>query len=120
MQRREELASVLLPSQLLYIGDSGNSRIVVYDVETLTVVREFGEAGDAEDGTFVPGVLRLTLGMCVDDTHKEVYVVDGHTHRISVFSTSNGRFLRVIGRPGNGPGEFKSPFDALVVRGMLV
>ena len=31
-----------LPSRLLYVGDSGNSRVVAYDVDTLTEVRAFG------------------------------------------------------------------------------
>ena len=39
---------------------------------------------------------------------------------ISVFASSNGKFVRCIGQPGTGPGEFKSPFDALIVRGRLV
>lgn len=108
-----------LPSRLLYVGDSGNSRVVAYDVDTLTEVRAFGHAGE-NDGAFTPGVLQLALAVCVDEKRGEVYVVDGHTHRISVFAASSGRYIRCVGRPGKGPGEFKSPFDALIVKGMLV
>ncbi len=38
----------------------------------------------------------------------DILVLDGSKKQISVFS-STGEFIRVIGRPGNGPGEFLKP-----------
>ena len=114
------VAGPRLPQKILWVGDSGHSRVVAYDAETLSVILEFGESTGENDGVFAPGRLQLTLGLCVDEEHGEVFVVDGHFERISVFASSNGKFVRCIGQPGTGPGEFKSPFDALIVRGRLV
>ena len=52
----------------------------------------------------------------VTDVNGDVYVAESHTDvtdpnlvgRISVFDRS-GKFLRVIGRTGTGPGEFRTP-----------
>jgi hypothetical protein len=106
-----------LPETLVFVCDSGNGRVLSMDVETGEVVRAIGQKG-ACDGTFVGGHLELPLGLCA--FAGEIFVVDGHTHRVSVFSATSGAYLRCIGVPGNGVGELQSPFDAEVVRGMLV
>lgn len=107
-----------LPEQLLFICDSGNGRIMAYDTDTFAHVRSIGKRADPHSGEFVAGDLALPLGLCA---HRgEVYVCDGHKHRISVFRASSGAFVRAIGEPGTGPGQMKSPFGVLVVRGMLV
>ena len=43
-------------------------------------------------------------GLAVDD-NEEIYVADSQATQIRVFDT-NGKFLRTIGRKGQGPGEF--------------
>ena len=107
-----------LPEQLLFICDSGNGRILAYDTATFAHVRSIGRQSDPHTADFVEGELALPLGVCA---HRgDIYVVDGHKHRISVFKASSGAFLRSIGGPGSKPGQLKSPFGALVVRGMLV
>jgi sugar lactone lactonase YvrE len=64
----------------------------------------------------------------VTDQNGDIYVAESHTDvedpnlvgRISVFD-KNGKFLRVIGKTGTGPGEFRTPhaleFDS---RGRLI
>jgi hypothetical protein len=42
------------------------------------------------------------------DRQGNIYVLDGGNIRIQVFD-KNGRYLRTIGRKGQGPGEFQSP-----------
>jgi DNA-binding beta-propeller fold protein YncE len=38
-----------------------------------------------------------------------LYVTDACNHRIDVFTT-DGRFLRTMGKIGSGPGEFRFPY----------
>ena len=87
--------------------------------------------GDAvpEAEPTMPGTLHMPTGIC---SHEGlVYVVDAYEHCVTVFRASSGAYVRTIGGPsacagmpiGIGEkefGRFKSPLDALVVRGMLV
>jgi len=42
------------------------------------------------------------------DTEGNIYVLDSGNHRLQVFDKS-GKYLRTIGKRGQGPGEFNSP-----------
>ena len=63
-----------------------------------------------------PGALTDPTDVVTDPRTGDVYVAESHTDvadpnlvaRISVFDRS-GKFLRVIGRTGTGPGEFRTP-----------
>ncbi len=75
-----------------------------------------------------PEALTEPTDVVTDPTNGDVYVAESHTSvtdpdlvgRISVFD-KNGKFLRVIGKTGTGPGEFRTPhaveFDS---RGRLI
>jgi DNA-binding beta-propeller fold protein YncE len=75
-----------------------------------------------------PEALTDPTDVVTDPTNGDVYVAESHTDvsdpnlvgRISVFDR-NGKFLRVVGKTGTGPGEFRTPhaleFDS---RGRLV
>ena len=60
--------------------------------------------------------LNMPAGVAVDPANGDVYVAESHMNvedpnlvgRISVFDR-NGKFLRVIGKTGTGPGEFRTP-----------
>lgn len=60
--------------------------------------------GDTEDEDQFFGLL---MGLLVDDEGR-VYLLDKALHEIKVFS-SDGEFLRTLGREGEGPGEFRRP-----------
>ena len=47
------------------------------------------------------------------DSEGNVYVADRHNHRIQVF-TSEGIFLRMFGKYGEGSGELKRPMAVAV------
>lgn len=49
-------------------------------------------------------------GGIATDSQGNIYIVDGGNHRIQKFR-SDGQFLQTIGRKGQGPGEFESPYD---------
>ncbi len=63
-----------------------------------------------------PEALTEPTDVVTDPGNGDVYVAESHTDvadanlvaRISVFD-KNGKFLRVIGRTGTGPGEFRTP-----------
>jgi DNA-binding beta-propeller fold protein YncE len=63
-----------------------------------------------------PEALTEPTDVLTDPSNGDVYVAESHTNvedpnlvgRISVFDR-NGRFLRVIGKTGTGPGEFRTP-----------
>ncbi len=63
-----------------------------------------------------PDALTEPTDVLTDPANGDVYVAESHTNvedpnlvaRISVFDR-NGRFLRVIGKTGTGPGEFRTP-----------
>ena len=63
-----------------------------------------------------PAALTDPTAVVTDPANGDVYIAESHTDvtdpnlvaRISVFD-KNGRFLRVIGRAGTGPGEFRTP-----------
>jgi DNA-binding beta-propeller fold protein YncE len=63
-----------------------------------------------------PDALTDPTDVVTDPANGDVYVAESHTNvadpnlvgRITVFDR-NGKFLRVIGRTGAGPGEFRTP-----------
>jgi DNA-binding beta-propeller fold protein YncE len=75
-----------------------------------------------------PAALTEPTDVVTDPANGDVYVAESHTDvatpdlvaRISVFDR-NGKFLRIIGKTGTGPGEFRTPhaleFDS---RGRLI
>jgi hypothetical protein len=92
--------------------------------DTLVVRTESGSVWGAES-TLVPevsigeiegdleylfGSVR-SLAVARDGT---IYVVDGQVPDLRAFD-ADGRFLRTLGRPGEGPGEIKSPDGGLAI-----
>ena len=56
------------------------------------------------DGSLNP----LPWGIVADPAAERVYIADGMGKRVAVFDAA-GRFLRTLGRAGEGPGEFQGP-----------
>lgn len=98
----------------LYVADSGNHRIQVFDSETGEFITGWGEFG-AE-----PGQFNEPWGIAV--TEDAVFVADTWNHRIQKF-TLDGELLAVYGRSGrpadepetNGLGLFFGPRDILAL-----
>jgi len=78
-------AVALGPAGELYVTDTGNKRVQVFDTEGL-FLREFGGAGSG------PGQLDEPVGIAVNAAG-EVYVADTWNERVQVF-TSAGEYLR--------------------------
>ncbi len=54
------------------------------------------------------GVLKRPTGLAYDALHKRIFVADTYAHDIKVFD-DEGQLLKVIGRQGEGDGEFNFP-----------
>ena len=80
------------------------------DGKALMTLGKPGAKGDPPDALTEPN------DVVTDPSNGDVYVAESHTNvddpklvgRISVFDR-NGNFLRVIGKTGTGPGEFRTP-----------
>jgi DNA-binding beta-propeller fold protein YncE len=59
-------------------------------------------------GEFGQDILKRPTGLARDAVRGRVYVADTHAHDIKVFD-DNGNLLKVIGRRGEGDGEFNFP-----------
>ncbi|NOR15646.1 MAG: 6-bladed beta-propeller [Candidatus Aminicenantes bacterium] len=76
-----------LKQSLVYIADSGNQRIVVFDLDG-NFVRTLGQKGQG------PGEFNNPTGLCVDDNSR-IVVADYQNNRIQIFSPE-GKFLQNI------------------------
>ncbi|MDJ0756986.1 MAG: TIGR03663 family protein [Ardenticatenaceae bacterium] len=99
------------PDGMLYVADSGNHRIAIFD-ESGNFVSEFGEFGQEA------GMLNEPWGIAVDETH--VYIADTWNHRVQKF-TRDGEWVSIIGQSGTvedgstGGGLFFGPRDILLM-----
>jgi DNA-binding beta-propeller fold protein YncE len=88
---------------LLYITDTGNKRVVVYD-QRGRYVRQWGEGGSG------PAQLDEPVGIAVDRGNN-VYVADARNARVQVFS-AQGKHLRSWRVPGwSGEGRLEPYLD---------
>ena len=90
---------IALAGEEVFVSDSGNQRIEVFD-RNGKFLRAFGGEGDG------PG--ELDRPMHIDARDGKLYVAEYLNDRIQVFSLA-GEPLSVIGGPGSGPGEFDAP-----------
>ena len=97
--RFNEPTGVAVSKSELFVSDSRNARIQVFDFDG-NFQRLIGKPGD-ETG-------QLSRPMNLTVVNGELYVADYFNDVVQVY-TLQGRFLRAIGRPGSGAGEFNAP-----------
>jgi DNA-binding beta-propeller fold protein YncE len=85
----------------LYVTDTMNSRIQVFNAEGEVMSRKFGERG------LYVGQMVRPKGVAVDE-EGNVYVVEGYYDHLLVYN-SEGRFLLGIGGTGASTGKFFLP-----------
>jgi DNA-binding beta-propeller fold protein YncE len=96
-----------------YPGEAPKGSVVVKFSPEGQVLMTLGKPGVKGNP---PDVLTEPTDVLTDPANGDVYVAESHTNvedpnlvgRISVFDR-NGKFLRVIGKTGTGPGEFRTP-----------
>jgi DNA-binding beta-propeller fold protein YncE len=93
-------------NRFLYVTDIGLDQVLVYDADTLQLLRKIGTAG--KDHTLTaPGDFAKPTGAAVD-SEGNLYVADMLNARIEVFD-ADGNFVRTFGKRGDGPGYFAMP-----------
>jgi len=88
-------------NQWIIVSDSGNHRLVIYDINNFQVQRLIG--GNDSNINF-----HFPFGICSDD-EDFLYVCDRGNNRIVVIRFNDGTFSRQWGRKGTEQGEFDAP-----------
>jgi sugar lactone lactonase YvrE len=96
-----------------YPGEGNKGSVVVKFSPQGQVLMTLGKPGVKGNP---PDALTEPNDVVTDPTNGDIYVAESHTNvedpnlvgRISVFDRT-GKFLRVIGKTGTGPGEFRTP-----------
>jgi sugar lactone lactonase YvrE len=93
-------------NRLLYVADIELDQILVYDADTLKLLRKIGTTGHKHELTS-PGDFSKPAGVAVD-AEGNLYVADTYNNRIEIFD-ADGQFVRTFGKAGDGPGYFGRP-----------
>jgi DNA-binding beta-propeller fold protein YncE len=93
-------------NRLLYVSDIKLDQILVYDADSLKLLRKMGTTGHNHELT-TPGDFAKPTGLAVD-TDGNLYVCDTLNDRIEVFD-ADGKFISTYGKNGDGPGYFARP-----------
>ncbi len=111
-------------AELIYVADSANHRIQVFNRSDGAFVRKFGSYGTGDgqfngpyciaiahaggsggsDGQSVGGA-----GGVGGNDQTLLYVTDQNNHRVQVFRAYDGSYLRQWGKPGSANGQFLGP-----------
>ena len=93
-------------NRLLYVADVELDQVLVYDADTLKLVRKIGTTGHKHELT-TPGDFSKPAGVAVD-AEGNLYVADTYNNRIEIFD-ADGQFVSTFGKAGDGPGYFSRP-----------
>ena len=93
-------------NRFLYVVDTGNDQVIVFDADTHKVLRRLGVAGKKHTLTD-PGTFSLPTSVALDKDGN-VYVTDTLNNRVEIFD-ADGNFLTMFGKHGDGPGYFARP-----------
>src|SRR5260221_353025 len=93
-------------NRLLYVADIELDQILVYDSDTLKLLRKIGTTGHKHELT-TPGDFSKPTGIAVD-AEGNLYVADTMNNRIEIFD-ADGQFVSTFGKAGDGPGYFARP-----------
>lgn len=93
-------------NRLLYVSDVELDQVLVFDADTLKLLRKIGTTGHNHELT-TPGDFAKPTGLAVDQ-EGTLYVADTLNNRIEVFD-ADGKFISTFGKAGDGPGYFARP-----------
>jgi len=93
-------------NRLLYVSDIELDQVLVYDADTLKLLRKIGTTGHKHELTS-PGDFSKPTGLAVDG-EGNLYVADTMNNRIEIFD-ADGQFISAFGKNGDGPGYFARP-----------
>lgn len=93
-------------NRFLYVADVELDQVLVYDADTLKLLRKIGTTGHNHELT-TPGDFSKPGGVAVD-AQGNVYAADTMNNRIEIFD-ADGQFISSFGKAGDGPGYFARP-----------
>jgi DNA-binding beta-propeller fold protein YncE len=93
-------------NRFLYVVDTENDQVIVFDADTFKLLRRIGVSGKKHTLT-APGTLSLPTNVAVDK-EGDVYVTDTLNNRVEIFD-ADGNFITMFGKHGDGPGYFARP-----------
>lgn len=93
-------------NRFLYVVDTQQDQVIVYDADTLKLLRRIGTGGKNHFLT-TPGDFGAPQGVAVDKDGN-VYVTDTLNNRVEIFD-ADGNFISLFGKHGDGPGYLARP-----------
>jgi len=93
-------------NRFLYVANTGSDQVLVYDADTLKLLRKMGTAGKNRTLS-TPGDFAAPTNVAVD-RDGNLYVSDTLNNRVQEFD-ADGAFIRAFGKQGDGPGQFSRP-----------
>src|SRR5215469_8445331 len=93
-------------NRFLYVVDTQQDQVIVYDADSLKLLRRIGTGGKNHFLT-TPGDFGAPQGVAVDKDGN-VYVTDTMNDRVEIFD-ADGAFVSEFGKNGDGPGYFARP-----------
>jgi len=93
-------------NRLLYVVDTGNDVVQVFDADSLKLLRHIGTPSTKHQAT-EQGLFSLPTNVAVDK-EGNVYVTDTLNNRVEIFD-ADGNFISTFGKNGDGPGYFARP-----------
>jgi sugar lactone lactonase YvrE len=93
-------------NRFLYVVDTQQDQVIVYDADTLKLLRRIGTGGKNHYLT-TPGDFAAPQGVAVDQDGN-VYVTDTLNNRVEIFD-ADGSYISLFGKNGDGPGTFARP-----------
>lgn len=93
-------------NRFLYVADSGNDVIDVFDADTYKYLRQIGKPSHKHEQTD-PGTFSLPEAVAVD-ADGNVYVTDTFNDRVEIFD-ADGNFISMFGKIGDAPADFERP-----------
>jgi DNA-binding beta-propeller fold protein YncE len=93
-------------NRFLYVVDTQQDQVIVYDADSLKLLRRIGTGGKNHFLT-TPGDFGAPQGVAVDNDGN-VYVTDTLNNRVEIFD-ADGNFISTFGKNGDGPGYFVRP-----------
>ncbi len=93
-------------NRFLYVVDTQNDVVDVFDADNFKLLRKIGVAGKKHTLTD-PGTFSLPTNVAVDKDG-DVYVTDTLNDRVEIFD-ADGKFITMFGKNGDGPGSLSRP-----------
>ena len=93
-------------NRFLYVVDTQQDQVIVYDADSLKLLRRIGTGGKNHFLTS-PGDFGAPQGVALDNDGN-VYVTDTLNNRVEIFD-ADGNFISLFGKHGDGPGYFARP-----------